>query len=392
MFGGVLVTASNAQDEASGTVSYNGTTQDAQSRSEVFSPGAFRYDYKAEITSAGGGLWLARTGFPDPRKARDVRAQVLRYRDGRWKQVGGRVRVSNPGIYVAARSTASGRAVPCVGLTRKGMGIKIRCYQRGRWHGKPVAKPLRRLILQGLEPRGNSLVALFARPQGKKFKVQVARLKKGRFVPFGKPILRSGTVLAKLGQATSRTRFSGIDVLLENLNDGTRQLMTLTRGRWSGSPSLPLSAGPQTSGSVRDKDTIFVPVNETFEADGTEWTTSVYRLDGGAWSQVGGSPVSVKEKGSAQGRISAVGNQVWVTWNQIHFNNFLGSQLPTRYYAAKIDPTGREIEKTLLLWKGKSIGPGSTQAVRLKGRPAFLYMRQFGPKDFLHATVDLSRR
>ena len=60
---------------------------------------------------------------------------------------------------------------------------------------------------------------------------------------------------------------------------------------------------------------------------------------------------------------------------------------PTSYYAALLDPSAGKVKRRILLWHGKSIGPGHSQAIAYRGRPVFLYMRQRGRKGALHANV-----
>ncbi len=76
--------------------------------------------------------------------------------------------------------------------------------------------------------------------------------------------------------------------------------------------------------------------------------------------------------GNAQGGIDAVGSEIWATWQEN--GNLRNGTFETHIFAAPVSTNGQQREP-IRLWQGRSIGPGSTQAVKFRDRIAFLYMR-----------------
>lgn len=239
------------------------------------------------------------------------------------------------------------------------------------------------------------LTALFsAWVPGLKTLIQAARLRNGRMMPIGPPISLDGQFVAKLGRATEDVRGDRIDVGIQAaIGSGKRWVATLQGNGWSSTDLIPNNEqGLALSGPVRTNDFMILPVVEEHMETGN-WPLLAYRWSNDQWSQVGEGPIN-RGPGAAQGGLDVVGNEVWMTWNQMGPNppGQFGQWIPTKEWAARLDDTGTKIVERIRLWSGKAYWPPQTQAVEYRGGPVFLYMRQPRPKGGLHTTVDFSHR
>jgi hypothetical protein len=242
--------------------------------------------------------------------------------------------------------------------------------------------------LQGLEtsPAGAMITALFSRVGRRSTRVRVARLGRRWVTPVGPALKLEGQVLATLGEHAADVRSAGVDVGLEELRDGRRWVATLRPSGWSRTDAIAAgSSGPQLGGPVRLRGgTLLAALTE---AEGG-WPMTVHAWSAGAWSEVGDGPQNVGS-GQAQGSLNAVGDRAWATWVQT--GPAAGGMFPTSYYAAPIELGRGAVGHPVLLWHGRSIGPGPVQAVAYRGHPVFLYTRQRGRKGGLHASVAFVR-
>jgi hypothetical protein len=242
--------------------------------------------------------------------------------------------------------------------------------------------------LQGLEsaPYGSGTVALFTRVGRHSTLVRLVRLGGARIASMGPVLHLKGQVLATLGERAAGVTSTGIDVGLEDLRYGKRWVATLHPSGWSHTNLITVrSSGPQLGGPVRLRGTL---LDALTEAEGN-WPMTIHVWSDGDWSQPGSGPLNVGS-GRAQGSLNAVGGDAWATWVQT--GPASGGMFPTSCYAALLDPSTGEVENRILLWHGRSIGPGPAQAVAFRGDLVFLYVRQHGRKAGLHATVSFYPR
>lgn len=231
---------------------------------------------------------------------------------------------------------------------------------------------MRRLDLIGLNTARGSLRALFSKVGKGGTQIRTARLRKGRLAPLGQPINFNGQVLVNLGGSTRDTRPGRIDVGLEDLRTDRRWVATQHRSRhWSFTGAFSdIRLGPQVNGPVRDGLQI-VNAGTDAETEGP-WELTLQKWAGKSWSPAGEGPLNSGD-GNAQGGLDPVGSRIWVTWLQNA--PAVKGLFPTTIHAALLDPTNSHLERELLLWSGSSFGPGPTQAVQFRGKPAFLYLR-----------------
>lgn len=355
---------------------------------QISSPSSFKDDFDSRMASDGESLWFGVTGLDG---ANEMRTEVFTYRNGKWAALPGRpLSTTQTALLLVARKSLGNQSIPCVGRTTRKNEPLIQCFQRGHWRSKPISKSLRNMALVGMNCDGRRLIALFSDREGRSTKVKVAQLTDGQLRQKGSALkLAGGAIVATLGDKTRRSRSTNVDVGLENIVARQRWVATLHAGVWSRSLSLPqIEPGPQASGPVRAGHSIFFPVVNT----GAEnWPFFLYhRKGGGRWSQVGGGALSDKT-GKAQGVVDPAGNDVWAAWGQ--HGKFANDGLaPTSVHAALVGSEGDHLEREILLWSGRTIGPGPVQVVDYLGEPVFMYSRQFDDGRGLHATVDFSHR
>jgi hypothetical protein len=365
------------------------TASTAVSARVTTSPGGLLDDYDAAIASAGGHLWLAKTGRDRKRR---VRTQVLRLAKNRWKPLPGLLRsTTDRKLELTTRATNTGR-VPCVGYALRGDRATIRCFEDGSWRTMRIHRSLRSFGLAGLTERHGRLTALFSRwGPGFRTGVRVGQLRNGWIVPKGRMLRMRGQVLANLGTVTGSAPKT-IDLGLEDL-EGRRWIATLRRDGWHRSRRLAgLAPGPQLSGPVRTNSGVYLPIVEALfpiSEPERDWALSVYRYANRVWNRVGRGPLNAGF-GKAQGGIYAVGGRIWATWNELDADSStsIGDPIPTRQFAALL---GRRnaFGKASTLWSGRTISPGVSQAIGYRGKPAFLYMRRTARRRGLRATVEI---
>jgi len=88
--------------------------------------------------------------------------------------------------------------------------------------------------------------------------------------------------------------------------------------------------------------------------------------------------------GNAQGRLDVASGEIWATWQE---------DMPLRdgrfrvgIFAAQLKADG-SVKRRIELWRGISIGPGSTQVVAFQGRTLALYMPSSSNSRGLQARV-----
>jgi len=364
----------------------------ASATSSVSSPSKMSNDFDARLASDGKALWLATTGFTDA-EGSSLHTQVVALKNGKWTKLPGNPFSStDTALQIVARDFHGRRATePCVGFTDQSSFSRIRCFAGGTWHEKLIDKSLRSFGLEGLVADGKTITAFFRKiAKDGATEVRVARMKKNdRFVPFGPPLKFKDFVLAQFGlKTTDHSSDRRIDRVSSPSfrGDGIEWVATLKDSKWSRSETVPKKGifGLLT-GSVRTRNSLYVPTTTGYHTDA--WPLSIFRQHADEWKEVGDAPLS--QVGATQGGIDPSGRDVWATWGEQEWQES-GSLYPTKQWAARISPSGESFEKPVLLWSGARNFPGQQQTVEYRGKPAFLYIRQFVNHGPTRATVDFT--
>lgn len=275
------------------------------------SPGPATNDYDARIATYGERLWLAKTNRT---KGGAFSSRVFEFRGDSWVPLPGEFESTLDSQLELAGVSSPGpdESAPCVGYTSpKGIG-QVQCFRDARWKPVNLPKRLRSYLLAGLVSQHGVLTALLVSSDASSTSVQVASSERraDRLEPVGPPISLKGQVLANLGEPTSASSASPIDVGFENIKTGQRWVATLHSSGWSHTDLLTRPAGPQTSGPARTSDSLFIPVVNAITDGGPDrdWPFSVYRHQKNRWNQLGGKSVS-SGIGDAQGTTGLVGDR-----------------------------------------------------------------------------------
>lgn len=358
----------------------------------VSSPGAFKDDFDATIAASGDSLWLAKTGLDRKDK---VRTQTLSFRNGRWKALPGKPRSTTDTALKITPYRAPGhpRPGPCVADVAPGGIARVRCFAGGKWSSKVIPERWRQSYPQGLAVhRGRLLLTMQrVRRQGPEAEstIQAFLLRGTRFRELGRPVKFDTLVLANLATRTSGTHRPRVEIGITGTSDPAfRTVITLKKGRWVRSRRTPrMVGGSSTSGPVRSGQRTYLAVNQSDWSKPYEF--SVWAgTPGKPWREVGGRPLN-QGFGQAQGGVFPVGRSVWAIWSEFNVEGSeFGGWFPVETFAAKLKPGGSGFARPLRLWKGQLVFPVPEEMVSLKGRPVFLYMRQFTRQGGMHATID----
>lgn len=359
----------------------------------ISSPGTFANDYEGDLVGGMGKLYFASTGMT--KRWAPMRIQVQSFENGRWKRLGGRPQTSAGHPIKLVILNRGGVAVPCVSDVDPKNRARIRCHEGGAWWRIKMDRRFKGLTVSGMRARGGNVVALLSRWDGRGGSTVtrglVGRLHKKTLRPVGPQFRIQGQHWPRLVGTTSGTR-SGIEVGVKSAVRGRAWLLTLRGRKWLSSPRLKVDNwGALGSGAVRSGRNVFFPMNvDLLGAEQSTSITSVYRLSGRFWSQVGRKEVS-HGTGYAQGGVYPVGRRVWAVWQETGaLEGPIGSLLPTRVFAARVAPNGAGFERNFKVWEGNVAFPGPTVATAYRGRPVFLYYRQWDVDQGIHLTVDMS--
>jgi hypothetical protein len=356
---------------------------------QATNPGANADDRDARIASDGKRLWLAETQVARSGK---LHSRVFALRSGQWSSISKAFPSSDStGVQLAYRKNGKRASTPCLGFAGRTGKATVKCLKGKSWKAVKLGRPFRGMTLLGMKSTGARPTILMGDVEGRPSKIRIGRVAGRRVVPQG-PLLRiKDAIIPNLGLGTSRSKSAITDVAVQDFS-GKRYLVSLIKGRWVKSKRIPLEAvGPQISGTVRTRSDVYFPAVDAFRRVDPEapWNTQVFRMVGGKWAAIEGSPLNVSSRTYSQGGVFPVGDQVWAIWLEQIIDQ--GAPLPTKVYAAPIDGSRVDVTSRLELWSGKAVAPGALQVVAYKGEPAFLYMKGSGRRN-LRATVELLSR
>lgn len=267
--------------------------------------------------------------------------------------------IAPPISAAGAVSLAQTTDAPCVGYATATLKPYVACLRHGRWSPVAVAQLTDTAgIFNQLVADQGGLLALMRHPRLPQH--IVLRSTGGTWQQLGRP-LSSRMAIARLAVNDGTSRTPAIAMQEVAQPPFTRTLRSYRNGAWqSDGPTLTgLSQGPLTSGPARVGPSSFVTA---VEADRPQnWPFSVYTSRGSKpWRAVGGAPLN-RGTGSAQGNLSTVADEAWVSWQQ---NASLpNGNFATTVYAARLSAAGTIARKPSIIWRGMSAGPSTTKVV-----------------------------
>jgi hypothetical protein len=342
-------------------------------------PAAFPDEAWAELASDGkDNLWLAVAGYT---RDGEFGLRVFEKAGLGWEKLPippGRVSGDLP-LSIAVASEPEGS--PCLGYS---IGSKpapiLVCFDGADWTPLNLSPPGGAHLIQ-IEARNGDLVALFDKQGPKGASYRLMRNTGAEWVSappiFAPPAI---ALLAIEGPQEMAASFPQVGFATQ-ARQSQHFVAELRGGGWRKlQPALHgLGTGPLLSGPVLLGDRILYPVNQ---ADTEPWSFSVLT------ARIGSARANPERlstgRGNAQGRLDLAGGRVWATWQEHDPLRTGGFQ--TGIFAAELTPKGK-LRRKVRLWRGVSIGPGSTQVVEFEGRTLALYMRGSASGRGLQATV-----
>lgn len=358
-----------------------GTGDKRQALQSPSGPRAFADESFAELATDGANdLWMAVAGY---RRDRTFGLRVSRRSSSEWAplppppgQASGDLPIS------VAMSDEESDEVPCVGYSvGRDRKPEIACWLGDSWRSKRLPRlPSAKLLELGAE--GGKLIALVLEQGSGQVQYRLLR-ESERGWRFGPPTpALSGVAGLAVEPPGRQDRTSSAIAVATQTPKSSRFLLGMRRGRWRkvGPAVTGVGMGPMVGGPVVLAGSVLYPVNE---ADSKPWSFTVYSASIGAESASRAAKLSVGA-GNAQGRLDLAGNEVWATWQEDDPRP--DGRFRASIFAARLGPEG-DLQRRISLWRGISIGPGSTQVVEFRDEPVALYMRSSTNGRGLQATV-----
>lgn len=343
----------------------------ATAASSPFSPKAFADDSFAELATDGAsGLWMAVAGY-DRKDDFGVR---LFQKGATWKSFPAppqKPRGDSP-ISIAVAKLDGFNSEPCLGYdTHSSTKPVVTCWTGRAWNDHPAGGVRDTSLLQiASDPSGGLLALFLDHPTSEQATYRLLRLEVGGWASEGPPVAAPSTV-ARLGANASDANGQPptIGVTTQSAR-AIRYVLRLVNGHWqkTGASIRGAGMGPMVGGPLIMKGGILFPVTDT---NVTPWAFSVQPARFESRGPLREATELSVGDGHAQGRLDPVGRDVWATWQEDEPLRSGGFQVGI--FAAKLHGDG-SIDEKAVLWRGKSIGPGSTQIVEFHGQQFVLYM------------------
>lgn len=257
-------------------------------------------------------------------------------------------------------SLAQTSKVPCVGYATTALEPYVACLERGRW--SPIAvdqlSHIGGIFNQLVADRGGGLLVLMHDPRRPQH--IVLRLTAGAWRQLGEP-LYSRMAIARLAVSDGTSTSPAIAMEEVGRPPFTRTLRVYEDGRWrsKGPALIGLGQGPLTSGPARVGSRDFLTVTDADRAQ--DWPFSVYTSEGSSpWREVGGAPLN-RGAGSAQGNLSTIGDEAWVSWQQN--TPSASGMFTTTVYATRLSTAGSIVREPSIIWRGTNAGPSTTRVL-----------------------------
>lgn len=343
-------------------------------------PSAFADEAFAELATDGeDDLWLAVSGYT---RQGDFGLRVFRGEGSDWAEVPappGKVTGDLPvSIVVAGQDDDE---APCLGYSvgREWKPV-VACLSGEEWQRRDLPA-LRGGFLQQIGAENGDLIALVSEPNGRQARYRLLRESGEEWT--STPPATAPAAIARLAiendpSGSSNSPAIGLATqgetsqhyVLELQDETWRKLQPAVKG---------VGTGPLIGGPVVLPQHVLYPVTE---ADSVPWTFSVQS------ARIGSSGVRDVQlstgAGNAQGQLHLVDDRLWATWQEDDPRK--DGRFRASIYAAELRPSGK-VRRKIRLWKGVSIGPGSTQIVGFQGTTMALYMRSSSNDRGLQATI-----
>jgi hypothetical protein len=332
-------------------------------------PRAFADESYAELASDGKrGLWMAVAGYD---RQRDFGLRLFRKQGSGWAPLpppSGRVSPDLP-ISIAMAGGKTGLK-PCLGYSNDpGRLPVVSCWARGHWARKPLPKAESAQLLQLAGNSGDLVALLLEQPSPRVADYRVLRFHSNRWSLEGPPV-SAPTAVARLAVNLRPGRDSPAIGVTTQTARAERYVLGLDGQRWRrvGPVLRGLGIGPMVGGPVITQTGALFPVTQ---ADVVPWSFSAHALPVESSSgKSSGKRLSVGA-GNAQGRLDVASDEIWATWQED--TPLRDGRFRVGIFAAQLKSDG-SVKRRIELWRGISIGPGSTQVVDFQGRRLALYM------------------
>ena len=346
------------------------------------SPKAFADESYAELATDGKrDLWMAVAGY---NRNREFGLRVFRMQESGWTALpspSGRV---SPDVPISIAVAGGGaRSTPCLGYSTDPSRLPIvSCWSDGHWSSKAMPRQQSAQLLQISGDSGGLIALLLDQPTSRLAKYRVLRFHSGLWTPEGPPVSATSAVARLAVDLAPDPDSPAIGVTTQSTR-AERYVLGLRGKRWQrvGPVIRGLGVGPMVGGPVLTSSSVLFPVTE---ADVVPWTFSTHSM------RVGSSKVKSSSKrlsdgaGNAQGRLDVAGGEIWATWQED--KPLRDGRFRVGIFAAELKADG-SARRQFELWRGVSIGPGSTQVVDFQGQRIALYMPSSSDGRGLQATV-----
>jgi hypothetical protein len=356
-----------------------GSDDGASAAGSSAGPDAFADESYAELATDGGeSLWLAVSGY---RRDGDFGLRVFEREGSGWSELPmppGEVSGDIPISLVVADD--EGEAVPCLGYSvGRSWKPAVACLDEDEWQLKELPR-LRGGQLQQIGIEDGDLIALVAERRGIQTRYRLAREADEEWTL--SPPATAPAAVARLAIERSQEAESSPAIGIATQGRLSHHYVLELQGKkWRklGADIDGVGTGPLVGGPVLLPKRVLYPVTE---ADAEPWTFSVQSAQIGS-SAVKEVPLSTGA-GNAQGQLHLAGDRLWATWQEDDPRK--DGRFRATIYAAELSPTG-DVRRKIRLWRGLSIGPGSTQVVEFQGETLALYMRSSSNGRGLQATI-----
>lgn len=317
-------------------------------------------------------------------RAREFGLRIFRMHGSDWIPLpppSGRVSPDLPISIAMAGGTA--RSTPCLGYSKGQSRLPVvSCLSDGQWASRPMPRMPSAQLLELSSDSGDLIALLLDQTSPGVAHYRVLRYRSGGWAREGPPVPAPSAVARLAIDPTSGRDSPAIGVTTQSAQ-AERYVIGLEGDRWRtvGPVIRGLGIGPLVGGPVLMRNSVLFPVNE---ADATPWTFSIHSFRVGASQAKSSAERLSTGAGNAQGRLDVAGGEVWATWQEDKLLE--DGRFRVGIFAAELKPDGSE-NRRFELWRGISIGPGSTQVVSFQGQPLALYMPSSSNGRGLQGTV-----
>ena len=347
-------------------------------------PKAFADESYAELATDGKkDLWMAVAGY---NRRRDFGLRVFRMQESGWTRLPSPSERVSPDVPISIAVAGGGgvRSMPCLGFSKDPSRLPVvSCWSDGHWSSKAMPRQQSAQLLQVSGDSGSLVALLLDQPTSRLAKYRVLRFHSGSWTPEGPPVPATSAVARLAVDLAPDPDSPAIGVTTQS-TQAERYVLGLRGKRWQrvGPVVRGLGVGPMVGGPVVTSSSVLFPVTE---ADVVPWTFSTHSIRMRSSSKIKSSSERLSNgAGNAQGRLDVAGGEIWATWQEDQ--PLRDGRFRVGIFAAQLRADG-SARRRFELWRGVSIGPGSTQVVDFRGQRIALYMPSSSDGRGLRATV-----